>query len=43
MEFLRISIMSNWSCLTTFVEGSPPRNGSNIVKTGGALMPSKWG
>ena len=31
------------SYLTTFVKGSPPRNGSNYVKTGGFLMPSKWG
>ena len=31
------------SYLTTFVKGSPPRNGSNYVKTGGVLMPPKWG
>ena len=30
------------SYLTTFVKGSPPRNGSNYVKTGGVLMPHKW-
>ena len=36
-------ILSNWSCLTTFIKGSPPRNGSNYVKTGAVLMPSKWG
>ena len=31
------------SYLTTFVKGSPPRNGSNYVKTRGVLMPPKWG
>ena len=31
------------SYLTTFVKGSPPRNGFNYVKTGAVLMPSKWG
>ena len=31
------------SYLTTFVKGSPPRNGSNYVKTVGDLMPHKWG
>ena len=31
------------SYLTTFVKGSPPRNGSDYVKTVGALMPHKWG
>ena len=31
------------SYLTTFVKGSPPRNGSKYVKTGGVLMPPKWG
>ena len=36
-------IVFNWSCLTTFIEGSPPRNGSNYVKTWAILMPSKWG
>ena len=36
-------IVFHWSCLTTFVEGSPPRNGSNYVKTRGVLMPPKWG
>ena len=25
------------------IKGSPPRNGSNYVKTGGVLMPPKWG
>ena len=33
-------IVSNWSCLTTFMKGSPPRNGSNYVKTVGVLIPS---
>ena len=28
---------------TTFVKGSPPRSGSNYVKTRGVLMPHKWG
>ena len=36
-------ILSPGSYLTTFVKGSPPRNGSNYVKTGGVLMPPKWG
>ena len=36
-------IVSHGSYLTTFVKGSPPRNGSNYVKTGGVLMPPKWG
>ena len=36
-------IVSPGSCLTTFLKGSPSRNGSNCVKTGGVLMPSKWG
>ena len=31
------------SYLTTFVKGSPPRNGSNYVKTSGVLMPPIWG
>jgi len=35
--------VSHGSYLTTFVKGSPPRNGSNYVKTGGVLMPPKWG
>ena len=35
--------MFHGSYLTTFVKGSPPRNGSNYVKTGGVLMPPKWG
>ena len=35
--------MSPGSYLTTFVKGSPPRNGSNCVKTVGDLMPHKWG
>ena len=46
-KFLRIvseaSKMSHGSYLTTFVKGSPPRNGSNYVKTVGVLMPPKWG
>ena len=37
------STMSPGSYLTTFVKGSPPRNGSNYVKTVGVLMPPKWG
>ena len=36
-------IVSNWSCLTTFIKGSSPRNGSNYVKTVAILIPSKWG
>ena len=35
--------VSHRSYLTTFVKGSPPRNGSNYVKTRGVLMPPKWG
>ena len=31
------------SYLTTFVKGSPPRNGSNYVKTVGVLMLPNWG
>ena len=31
------------SQLTTFVFWSPPRNASNPVKTGGFLMPLRWG
>ena len=29
--------------LITSVKRSPPRNDSNYVKTGGVLMPPKWG
>ena len=36
-------IVSHGSYLTIFVIRSPPRNGSNCVKTGGVLMPPKWG
>ena len=36
-------IVSHGSYLTTFVKGPPPRNGSKYVKTGGVLMPPKWG
>ena len=46
-RFLRVAFeainMSPGSYLTTFVKGSPPRNGSNYVKTVGDLMPHKWG
>ena len=35
--------VSHGSYLTTFVKASPPRNGSNYVKTAGVLMPPKWG
>ena len=35
--------VSHGSYLTTFVMGSPPRNGSKYVKNGGFLMPPKWG
>ena len=35
--------MLHGSYLTTFVKGSPFRNGSNYVKNGGVLMPFKWG
>ena len=34
--------VSHGSFLTTFVKRSPPRNGSNCVKTRGVLMPHKW-
>ena len=34
--------MSPGSYLTKFVKESPPRNGSNYVKTGGVLMSHKW-
>ena len=36
-------IVSHGSYLTTFIKESPPRNGSNYVKTGGVLMPLIWG
>ena len=46
-RFLRVVseaiTVSHGSYLTTFVKGSPPRNGSNYIKTGGVLMPPKWG
>ena len=46
-RFLRVIseaiTVSHGSYLTTFVKGPPPRNGSNYVKTGGVLMPPKWG
>ena len=46
-RFLRVVseaiIVFPGSYLTTFVKRSPPRNGSNYVKTGGVLMPPKWG
>ena len=46
-RFLRVVseaiTVSPGSYLTTFVKWSPPRNGSNYVKTGGVLMPPKWG
>ena len=46
-RFLRVVseaiTVSHGSYLTTFVKGSPPRNGSNYVKTRGVLMPPKWG
>ena len=35
-------IVSPGSYLTTFVKGSPPRNGSNCLKTVGVLMSHKW-
>ena len=35
--------VSHGSYLTTFVKGPPPRNDSEYVKTGGVLMPPKWG
>ena len=40
---LRLVTVFHWSYLKMFVKGSPPRNGSNYVKTGGFLMPYKWG
>ena len=46
-RFLRVVseaiTVSHGSYLTTFIKGSPPRNGSNYVKTVGVLMPPKWG
>ena len=42
MAFEDITV-SPGSYLTTFSIGSPPRNGSNCVKTGGVLMLPKWG
>ena len=46
-RFLRVVsaaiTVSPRSFLTTFVKGSPARNGSNYVKTVGVLMPPKWG
>ena len=42
MAFEAITVSSG-SYLTTFVRGSPPRNGSNYVKTGDVLMLPKWG
>ena len=46
-RFLRVVseaiIVSHGSCLTTFVKGPPPRNGSKYVKNGDFLMPFKWG
>ena len=46
-RFLRVAFeaitVSHGSYLTTFVKKSPPRNGSNYVKTAGVLMPPKWG
>ena len=46
MRFLRVAFevitVSPGSYLTTIVKGSPPRNGSNYVKTVGVLMPPKW-
>ena len=46
-RFLRVVseaiTVSHGSYLTTFVMGSPPRNGSKYVKNGGFLMPPKWG
>ena len=41
MAFEAITVSSG-SYLTTFVRGSPPRNGSNYVKTLGVLMSHKW-
>ena len=46
-RFLRVVsaaiTVSPRSFLTTSVKRSPPRNGSNYVKTVGVLMPHKWG
>ena len=42
MAFEAITVSSG-SYLTTFVKGSPTRNGLNYVKTGGVLMLPKWG
>ena len=45
-RFLRVVseaiTVSHGSYLTTFIKGSPPRNGFNYVKTGGVLMSHKW-
>ena len=35
--------VSPGSYVTSFVKESPPRNCSNYVKTGGVLIPPKWG
>ena len=35
-------IVTPGSYPTTFVKGSPPRNGSRYVKNGDLLMPFKW-
>ena len=46
-RFLRVVpeaiTVSPGSYLTTFGKGSPPRNGSNYVKTWDILMLPKWG
>ena len=46
-RFLRLVseaiIVSPGSYLTTFIKGSPPRNGSNYVKTVDVIMPANWG
>ena len=36
-------IVSPGSYLTTFIKGSPPRNGSNYVKTVDVIMLANWG
>ena len=35
--------VSPGSYQTTFIKGSPPRNGSNYVKTVDVIMPANWG
>ena len=40
---IEVLMVPHGSQLTTFVFWSPPRNASIPVKTGGVLMPFRWG